>query len=84
MKLTGENRSTRGKNLSQCHFIHQKPHMDLRGERPATNRLSHGKAPQFVWNEGVTKYVIILHSLSRRDTHMFKAQAYTRVYLALM
>jgi hypothetical protein len=38
-----------GKNLSQCHFVHHKFHMDwpgmnpgLRRERPATNRLSHG------------------------------------------
>jgi hypothetical protein len=37
------------KTLSQCHFVHHKSHMDqagikpgLRGERPATNRLSHG------------------------------------------
>jgi hypothetical protein len=27
MKLTGENRSTQGKNLSQCHFVHRKSHM---------------------------------------------------------
>jgi hypothetical protein len=37
------------KNLSQCHFDHQKSHMDganpgLRGERPATDDLSHGTA----------------------------------------
>jgi hypothetical protein len=39
------------KNLSQCQFVHHKSHMDwpgiepsLRGERPATNRLSHGTA----------------------------------------
>jgi hypothetical protein len=33
MKLTGENRSTRGKNLSQCHSVHHKSHMD----RPGTD-----------------------------------------------
>jgi hypothetical protein len=34
------------KNLSQCHFVHHKSNMGtnpgLRGERPATNDLSHG------------------------------------------
>jgi hypothetical protein len=37
------------KNLSQCHFVHHGSQMDwsgssLRGERPATNRLSHDMA----------------------------------------
>jgi hypothetical protein len=39
------------KNLSQCHFVHHKStwtgprsNPDLRDERPATNRLSHGTA----------------------------------------
>jgi hypothetical protein len=51
MKLTGKNWSSRGKNLSQCQFVHHKSHMDWpvigprpRGERPETNRLSHGTA----------------------------------------
>jgi hypothetical protein len=44
MKLTGENRSTRGKNLSQCHFVHQKSHMDWPGIEPGPPRLSHGTA----------------------------------------
>jgi len=36
------------KNLSQYHFVYNKSHMgsnpDLRGERSATNTLSHGAA----------------------------------------
>jgi hypothetical protein len=51
MKLTGENRSTRGKTclsttLSTTNPIWADPgsNPDLRGERLATNRLSHGTA----------------------------------------
>jgi hypothetical protein len=43
-----------GENLSQYHFVHHKSHMNLpsanarlRGERPATNRLSHGMARHY-------------------------------------
>jgi hypothetical protein len=49
MKLTGENRSTRGKacpsaTLSTTNPIRNDPGSNpgLRGERPATDRLSHG------------------------------------------
>jgi hypothetical protein len=46
------------KILSQCHFVHDKSHMDLtwdrtpglRGERPATNRLNHGTAVEPGWH----------------------------------
>jgi hypothetical protein len=27
-EIAGENQSTKGNNLSQCHFVHQKSHMD--------------------------------------------------------
>jgi hypothetical protein len=59
------------KNLSQCHFVYHKSHIDLtwdrtpglRGERPATNRLSHGTAnPQMLPNSG--QYAFELISLS--------------------
>jgi hypothetical protein len=51
MKLTGENRSTRGKTCPSVTLSTTNPtrtdsgsNPGLRGERPATNRLSHGKA----------------------------------------
>jgi hypothetical protein len=49
MKLTWENRSTRGKTsgtLSTTNPTWTDPELNpgLRGERPATNRLSHGTA----------------------------------------
>jgi hypothetical protein len=49
MKLTGENRTTRGKTCPGATLATTNPTMTdtgsnpgLRGERPATNRLSHG------------------------------------------
>jgi hypothetical protein len=46
MKLTGKNRSTRGKTSSATLSTTDPTWTDpgLRGERPATNRLSHGTA----------------------------------------
>jgi hypothetical protein len=42
MKLTGVNRSTGGKNLSQWHFVHQKSHMDWPRIEPGTPRWEAG------------------------------------------
>jgi hypothetical protein len=51
MKLTGENGSTRGKTCPSATLSTTQPtwtdpesNPGLRGERPATNRLSHGTA----------------------------------------
>jgi hypothetical protein len=51
MKLTGENRSIRGKNCPSATLSTKNPtwidpgsNPGLSGERPATNRLSHGTA----------------------------------------
>jgi hypothetical protein len=51
MKMTGENRSTRGKPCPSATMSTTNPtwtdpgsNPDLRGGRPATNRLSHGTA----------------------------------------
>jgi hypothetical protein len=52
MKLTGENRSTLGKPCPSASLSTTNPtwtdpgsNPGLRGERPASNRLSHGTAP---------------------------------------
>ena len=49
MILTGDNQSTERKNPYQCHFVHRHlaqnglgANPGLRGDRPATNHLSHG------------------------------------------
>jgi hypothetical protein len=55
MKVTGENRSTWGKtcpsatlSITNPTWTDQGSNQDVRGERPATNRLSHGRV--MVWN----------------------------------
>jgi hypothetical protein len=64
MILTGETEEL-GESMSQCHFVYHKSHMDwpgrepgLRGERPATNRLSHGTAKKAL--EGCLFYDILV------------------------
>jgi hypothetical protein len=55
MKLTGENRSTRGKTCPSATLSTANPtctdpgsNTGLRGERPATNRLKHGTSVRSV------------------------------------
>ena len=63
MKLTEENRTTRGKTCLSATLSTTNPkrtnpglNSDLRGERPATNRLSRGTAQfNYVTNETVAQ-----------------------------
>jgi len=54
MLLTGKNRCSRGKNLSQCHSVHHKlgkgrleSNFGLRSEKKASNSLRHGKTNKY-------------------------------------
>ena len=62
MKLTGENRITRGKTcpiatLSTTNYTWTDPESKpgLRGERPATNRLSHGTTFMYFLPFGINR-----------------------------
>jgi hypothetical protein len=81
------------KTLSQCHFVHHKSHMDwpgnvnpgLRGERSATNRLSHGTAPTTTTSSAMKNIVnsalgltVLLLVLSLRTSIGFFATLYCR------
>jgi hypothetical protein len=72
MKLTGENRSTRGKTcpiaiLSTTNPTWTDPgsNSGLRGERPATNRRSHGTAVfnSYTLRSNETKVALCVHLL---------------------
>jgi hypothetical protein len=59
MKLTGENRSTRGKTCPSATFSPTNPTWTdpgskpgLRGGRAAANRLSHGTAKRYFKSDG--------------------------------
>jgi hypothetical protein len=67
MILTGENEKYSEKNLSQCHCVHHKSHMDcpeiepgLRGNSSPTNRLIHGTESSEL--QGL--YTLLKYSLS--------------------
>jgi hypothetical protein len=64
MKLTGENRSTRGKTCPSATLSITNPtwtypgsNPGLRGERPVTNRLSHGTALEIFPASAYAPYV---------------------------
>jgi hypothetical protein len=71
MKLTGKTRSTREKTcpsttLSTTNPTWTDPGLDpgLRGERPATNRLSHGTAvSEFIFSCKVLIKIIFIYNL---------------------
>jgi hypothetical protein len=59
MKLTGENRSNRGKTCPSATLSNTNPtetdqgsNPGFRGGRPATNRLNHGRAQSSVYKNG--------------------------------
>jgi hypothetical protein len=69
------------RSLSQCPFVHHKSHMDrpgidpgLRGERPATNSLSHGTAiiyfllAQTIYSN---QYIVKKFNKSINDLHAY-------------
>jgi hypothetical protein len=69
MKLTVENRSTRGKTcpcatLSTTNPTWTTSNPGLRGERPATNRLSHGTA-------NLSVYICFLINMAKLRIVMF-------------
>jgi hypothetical protein len=68
MKLTGENRSTRGKTCPSATLSTTNPSWSdlgsnpvLRCERPATNRLSHGTAMYSLPNDMIGGLEIVRH-----------------------
>jgi hypothetical protein len=75
MKLTGENRSTRGKTCPSATLSTTNPtwidpgsNPGLRGERPGTNRLSHGTAWQYYYRR---KHINAVNQSSHKCTQVF-------------
>jgi hypothetical protein len=71
MKLTGENRRTRGKTCPSASLSTTNPtridpgsNPDLRGGRPAANRLSHGAAQKSCSYCDLSKNVIHLNYIN--------------------
>jgi hypothetical protein len=74
MKLTGENRRTRGKTFPSASLSTTNPtwtdplsNPGLRGGRPAANRLSHGTAIILIYYTGRSKSVTTY--LNRKELH---------------
>ena len=85
MKLTGENRNTRGKSCPSANFSTTNPtrtdresNPGLRGDRPATNRLSHGTTLQTLLAQ---KFVCFVDNLDEADERQSnKISSRLRVY----
>jgi hypothetical protein len=84
MKLRGENRSTWGKTCQSVTLSSTNPtwtdtglNPDFRGERPATNRLSHGTARNMAVRE--TRDVPV----SKIDTQRFRHPVYKHGFRSL-
>jgi hypothetical protein len=72
MKLTGENRSTGGTTCHSATLSTTNPtwtdpgsNPGLRGERPATNRLSHGTAYSFTYRMLGFFYLFLCNHLAK-------------------
>jgi hypothetical protein len=80
MKLAGENRSTQGKNLFTINHTRTEPGSNpgLRGDRPASNCLSHGTALLVVpYDSMLTVVYSYNNGMSRLKISVFLSVVYS-------
>jgi hypothetical protein len=78
MKLTGENRSTGGKTYPSATLSTTNPtwtdqgsNLGISGERPATNRLSHGTAICYIYLPPIARMCGVVHVIPHTSTWCF-------------